>query len=283
MRKQLAIAALAAAIAIWGSTFVFGVIAMRELSVLQTVTARFVIATLLLLPMTLWRREWPRHKDWPLFLVTGAIGFPVGMLLLFSGLEHAGVVVTSLLYGAYPIFIALAALLFDSEKPRIRDWIAASVSTLGVILITTGREDAKDWLGPALVLAALVSFAAWVVMSKRLMRDYSSFCVTSWTILLGTLILVPIALFQGALPVFGTLHAATWLSLLYLGLLSTAVAFQLWNWGLREVSATTTGVIGNLEPLIGAALGVAFLGEPVGVTLCIGGALIVGAAFSVSV
>ena len=62
-RKQLAVAALVAAIAIWGSTFVFGAIAMRELIVLQTGTLRFVIAALLLLPMALWQREYPRPRD----------------------------------------------------------------------------------------------------------------------------------------------------------------------------------------------------------------------------
>src|SRR5215469_246190 len=116
MRRRLAIAALVAAAAIWGSAFIFGAIAMRELTALQTVTARFIMASLLLLPMALWRREWPRPNDWLALLLTGALGFPVSMLLLFSGLEYAGAAITSLLYGAFPVLLALAALVFDGEK-----------------------------------------------------------------------------------------------------------------------------------------------------------------------
>jgi len=281
MRRRLAIAALVAAAAIWGSAFIFGAIAMRELTALQTVTARFIMASLLLLPMALWRREWPRPNDWLAFLLTGALGFPVSMLLLFSGLEYAGAAITSLLYGAFPVLLALAALVFDGEKIGRRGWIAALVSTLGAALITAGRWNARDWLGPSLVLAALACFAVWVIMSNRLMRRYSSLCVTSWTMLFGTLILIPIGFFYGG-PAPAALHAPTWLSLLSLGVMCTAVAFQLWNWGLQELGTYTSGVISNLEPLIGAILAVLVLGESVGPALCLGGALILGAALSVS-
>lgn len=282
MRKQLAVTAIVIAVAIWGSTFVFGAIAMRELTALQTVTARFVIASSILVPIVLLRHEWPRLVDWPSFLLTGIIGFPVAMLLLFSGLNQAGVIVSSLLYGAFPILVTVAAVFFEGERPGIRGWIAAVVSTLGAALITLGGSGYTGWLGPSLVLAALACFAAWVIMSNRLMRRYSSLCVTGWTMLFGTLVLMPIPFIYGKLPAPSQLHVATWFSLLFLGTMSTAVAYQLWNWGLREVGAHTSGVISNLEPLIGAALGIAVLGEPISLALCVGGALIVGAAFSVS-
>lgn len=281
-RRALAFAALAAAGVAWGAVFLFAALALRQLSPLAVVTARFVIASLALLPFLLWRREWPRRADWPALLAASFIGVPVAMLLLFNGIARAGATVAALLLGAFPVFLSLAAVWFERERLGWRGWGATFASTLGVALIVGRPEGAANWLGSLLVIASLLCFTAWVVLSQRLMERYSTFAVTGWVILLGTLMLLPLSLAGGLPPGAPDLNAATWASLLGLGVVCTAVTYQLWNWGLKEVGAHKSGVIGNLEPLTGALLGVLVLGEPTGLALWLGGALILGAAVSVS-
>jgi drug/metabolite transporter (DMT)-like permease len=150
-----------------------------------------------------------------------------------------------------------------------------------VAFIVGGPGQDPGWRGPLLVLASLVCFSAWVVISKRLMRRYSPFAVTSQVIFLGTLMLLPLSCTE-PWPDLGGLHAGTWWSLVMLGVVCTALTYQLWNWGLKEVGTHTSGVIGNLEPLTGALLGVTILGEPTGLGLWVGGGLILAAAVSVS-
>lgn len=277
--RRLALAALVAAGVAWGAVFLFAALALRTLTPLTVVTSRFVIASLALLPLMLWRRERPAWGDWPAFLAASLLGVPVAMLLLFTGIALAGATVSALLLGAFPVFLSLAALLFDRERLGLRGWAATFASTLGVALIV-GPGRASGWLGPLLVLASLVCFTLWVVLSQRLMRRYSTFAVTNWIILLGTLMLLPLAAWRG-LPDLRRLDATTLASLLALGLLCTAVTYQLWNWGLKHVGTHRSGIIGNLEPLTGALLGVWVLGEPTGLGLWAGGALILGAAVSV--
>ncbi len=280
-RKTLALLALVFASCAWGSVFVFGRIALMELSPLQVVTLRFVIASCVLLPVMLWQREWPRPRDLPAFLAASFIGVPLAMFLLFTGLKLAGAVTTALLLGAFPVLLSLSAVLFDQEKLGWRGWTATAVSTLGVGLIVGAPGQDAGWQGPLLVLASLVCFSAWVVMSRRLMQRYSPLAVTGNVILLGTLMLVPV-LFLRSMPPLGTLHADTWWCLAMLGVVCTALTYQLWNWGLKEVGTHTSGVIGNLEPLTGALLGVLVLGEATSLGLWLGGGLILAAAISVS-
>ncbi len=281
-RKALAFALLAMASIFWGVVFPLAALALRELTPMQVVSARFLIATLVLLPFMLWRHEWPQRGDLPLFLLASLFGVPVAMLFLFTGIKLAGAVIAALLLGAFPVLLSLSAIVFEGERLGWRAWAATFTSVAGVALITGKPPQATGWLGPVLVLASLVCFSAWVVMSQRLMRRYSPFSVTSHIILFGTLMLLPLAALDGAPPELTRLHVTTWLSLLGLGVLCTALTYQLWNWGLREVGTHTSGVMGNLEPLTGAVLGVLMLGEPVNAALWVGGALILCAALSVS-
>jgi len=281
-RKRLALAALVAASIAWGAVFLFAALALRELTPLQVVTLRFVIGSLALLPFMLWTRERPSRADLPAFLAASLLGVPVAMLLLFTGIALAGATVSALLLGAFPVMLSFAAVVFDKEHVGWRGWGATLASTMGVALIVCRPGQAANWIGALLVLASLLCFTLWVVLSQRLMRRYSAFCVTSWVILLGTLMLLPLMLLTGGTPKLSGLLPATWLSLLALGLACTALTYQLWNWGLKEVGTHTSGVMGNLEPLTGALLGVTVLGEPTGAALWAGGALILLAAVSVS-
>jgi drug/metabolite transporter (DMT)-like permease len=69
-----------------------------------------------------------------------------------------------------------------------------------------------------------------------------------------------------------------WVAVAEQGLLATASTTLLWNWGLKRVPASQAGIFVNLEPLVGAILGVSLLHEVLGITALAGGALIVGAA-----
>ena len=105
---------------------------------------------------------------------------------------------------------------------------------------------------------------------------------TAWVLAFGTLALAPAALLWEGVPRLGVLTAAGWASVLVLGLGCSAATYALWNWGAGRVPASRAGVFLNLEPLVGALLGVAVLGEGWGPGTVAGGALILGAAVVVS-
>jgi drug/metabolite transporter (DMT)-like permease len=93
--------------------------------------------------------------------------------------------------------------------------------------------------------------------------------------------LIPLALLEDGFPRLD-LPLDVWLSVGVLGVACTALAFVLWNWGLEHTPASRAGLFLNIEPVVGALLGITLWGDSVGAGLLLGGALILGAALWVS-
>jgi drug/metabolite transporter (DMT)-like permease len=99
---------------------------------------------------------------------------------------------------------------------------------------------------------------------------------------LGPWLLSPLTHQQVAPPPFAHVSVTAWVALACSGLLCTSAATLLWNWGLHHVPASRAGVFLNIEPALGAYLGVTLLGERLGPHALVGGALILGSAIFLS-
>jgi drug/metabolite transporter (DMT)-like permease len=109
------------------------------------------------------------------------------------------------------------------------------------------------------------------------MRQHSPVMVTGVVFWLGTILLLAFVLITSGPPSLNY-SAFAWLAVAEQGLLATASTTVLWNWGLKRVPASHAGIFVNLEPLVGAILGVAVLHERLGISALTGGALILIAA-----
>lgn len=280
--ERLAVTALVAAGVLWGASFLFGKWALEEMGPAHVTLVRFAIASAVLLPYALLRGVWPKRRDLPLFLLVGFLTVPATFLVQFWGLSLTSATVAALIVGCGPPMIALFGSLFLGERLGKAGWAALAASTLGVTLTVARPGVGNDWLGDALVLLSLLAVVGWVLLGKRLNEGYPAVPATAWTLAFGALALTPIALAWEGMPRLHLLTAAGWSSVLVLGLGCSAATYALWNWGVGRVAASRAGVFLNLEPLVGALLGVLVLGEAWGFGTVVGGALIVGAAGVVS-
>ncbi len=122
----------------------------------------------------------------------------------------------------------------------------------------------------------------WILINQRLIATHSPIVVTTYGMLAGFLMLAVIVPFAwGAPPVHGISWKA-WGALAGSGILCTASTTLLWNWGMTRVPASQAGVLLNMEPLMGSLLGITVLGEHLGGWAYAGGALIVGAAVTLT-
>ncbi len=276
-----AIVAIVLSIVFSGSAFLFAKWAFAELTVSQVIFFRFLSASLVMIPYVLFRRAWIRPADIPLFLMTGFLSVPVVFLLQFSGLALTSVTNASLIIGAFPPLLALGATWFYHEKLGWRGWGSLIVSMLGVVVVVGTPSPDHSWLGDSLVFLSLIAAVGWVLLTKRLMERYSALVTTAYIMAFGTAMLLPISLiWDGPIPF--TLSTEVWGSLLALGVLCTAFNHALWNWGLERVPAYLGGAYTNLEPLVGALLGVLVLGEPLTWGAVAGGLLILVSAVAIS-
>jgi drug/metabolite transporter (DMT)-like permease len=293
------------AASLWGTGFYFGRLALNEMSVEHMVLYRFLFACLGMLPVALLHRRRVRltGKEARLLLLCAAVGVPLQFLLQFHGLARTTVSHASLMVGSLPVLLAAAAALFSGERAKEErldrfSWLALCVSTVGAMLIALGGSQASatrgqpTLIGDLLIVASLFTSLAWILYSKKLMETHSPLVVTAYTIFSGTAMLAVWVLgpwllspFTGAHvapPPFAHISLTAWIALAISGVLCTATTSLLWNWGINHVPAARAGVFLNIEPALGAWLGVQLLGEHLGPYAWAGGALILIAAVALT-
>ncbi len=278
--------ALATAGSLWGTGFFFGKIALTEMSVPDMVLFRMGFACVGLVPVIFSGRSYFDlnfdTSEWGWVFAASVLGVPVSYLVSFKGLSLTTVSHASLMVGTLPMLLALAAVVLWRERLHRGGWLALTASTVGAALIAlsskTGSSVAQASLrGDLLVVLSMFAAIAWILISKRLMRRHSALAVTAFIFWIGTVLLALVVMTISGIP---PLHFSTraWIAVAEQGLFATASATVLWNWGLKRVPASQAGIFVNLEPLVGAILGVSLLHEVLGIMALAGGTLIIGGA-----
>jgi drug/metabolite transporter (DMT)-like permease len=296
--RFLGYGACALAGTLWGTGFYFGRLALDEMSVEHMVLYRFLFACVGMAPVLLRNRVRLTASEWLTVLLTAAFGIPIQFLLQFHGLALTTVSHAALMVGAMPVLLAAAATLFAGERLDWIGWLALFASTSGAAMVVlggdraaTGRET-PSLEGDLLVIASLFMALAWILLSKKLMQTHSPPVVTAYTIYSGTLMLVgwnlgawllkPLTHEKIEPMPFAHISLTAWIALAVSGVFCTATTTLLWNWGIHHVPASRAGVFLNIEPALGSVLGVELLGERLGPYAWLGGALILGAAITLT-
>lgn len=218
------------------------------------------------------------------WLAVGWLGIAdaLNVVLFFRAYQTTSVAVAVVTHYLAPLFVALAAPLFLSEKARLRTWATTFAGFVGlVVLLRPWAADrrAGDLLGAALGAGSAVFYASNVIVNKRLTAVFSG----SELMLFHGFVAVPLlALF---VPHEAWSHVdgrgLAWLCLGAVG--PGATAGLLFVWGLRRVPASHASTLTLLEPLVAVVIAAAVLHETVTVTSMLGGAIIlVSAALVVS-
>lgn len=302
--------ALATAGCLWGTGFFFAKIALREMPVSTMVLFNLLFACAGLLPFLFFERPRFARAEWVWVLAAAALEVPVVILLQVKGLSLTTVSHAALMVGTLPMLLSISAVLFAGEQlhskslgitSRMRSiaavlftreqlhlggWFAVLASTIGAGMIALSSWRDSGAAGSTLrgdLLVALSQFGSigGILISKRLMLRHSALTVTAFVYCIGTTMLAAVVTTASGLPsVHYSLRA--WVAVAELGLLATATTAVLWNWGLKRVPESQAGIFINLEPLVGAILGVSVLHEILGRMALAGGALILGGAVYLS-
>jgi drug/metabolite transporter (DMT)-like permease len=268
------------------------------MSVEHMVLYRFLFACVGMLPVALVNRVAFTGSEIRLILISSFFGIPVQFLMQFHGLARTTVSHASLMVGTMPVALAAAAVMFAGERLDAVGWMALVASTIGASLIVLGghrgpaAQGEPTLVGDLMVVASLCVALAWVLLNKKLMLTHSPPVVTAYTIMAGTVMLAfwilgpwvlkPWIPNHSAPPPFLHVSGIAWMALAISGLACTATTTLLWNWGIHHVPASRAGVFLNIEPALGSYLGVRLLGEHLGPHAWLGGALILGAAVTLT-
>ncbi|PXA89715.1 EamA/RhaT family transporter [Caulobacter sp. D5] len=274
--KRVAFLALILAGLLWGLGFPLGKLILRETDAAHMVLLRFAVAAVVAAPFALRTKEARALFRSPVMLLLGAL-YGVAFMVQFEGLAHVSVTLAALLVGAMPALIAICAKVMG-EKVSRASWMGVGAATLGAALIAGKPDGAGSPLGVALSLGSLFIFLAWLVVLKRAPKPASPMAVPAATVIIAAFTVLPIAFFMHGPPKLD-LSPTAWIGVLGLGVLSTLLATAAWQFGSARVGSASAGVFINIEPLMGASIGVLLFGDHLTLALGVGGLMIIAGSF----
>jgi len=273
---------LSLAAAIWGSMYVVSKYVLDFVPPVTLVWLRYIIAWAVL--YILLKLEQHQHKsfprlekrDWLLIVWIGFIGYFVSISFQFLGTKlsdaHTGALMTS----ATPAFMILFARFILKELFTLPKILSLILATAGVAAIVgLNPEMGNYFTGSIILVAAAMTWALLSVYVKIAAYKFSALFITTYAIFFALLFTTPFMLWEIHSSQIIINHHLIILGILYLGVVSTAGAFYLWNKGMGMMDAGIGSLFFFLQPLVGSFLGWLFLGEHLSINFFLGGAIII--------
>ncbi|WP_243015119.1 DMT family transporter [Brevibacillus borstelensis] len=265
---------LSLAASIWGGMYVVVKVVVDIIPPLELVWLRYVIALLALLIIgALTKQSWRVAKrDWPLIILIGFIGNTISIVTQEVGTMHSSAQMGAIITSTTPAFMVLFARMILKEKITAKKAISIVLATTGVcVIVGTAQIDTSNQLGGVSLIIAALTWSLMSVLVKRVPGQYSQIVVTSYSILVAIALLTPFTLGRlTKLDFQAIMQPSIWGGLLYLGVISTACGFLLWNRGLQKLNASSGGLFFFLQPIVGTFLGWVLLGEQIGLSFWMG-------------
>jgi len=252
--------------AIWSSSFMWIKIAIREVGPITLVAFRalfgllFCIVVILLqrvsLPSTL--------KEWLPLLVIGITNIAIPFFLISWGELHIDSAVASILDATVPLFtILIAHFLLQDDRITTPKLLGLVIGFVGIVILMSkdiGNSSSSSLLGQIAVIVASIFYAISAIYIRKATVDTPGILRSA-----GPLVSATAVMWLGTLvfesPVTLPQLGITWVSLLFMGVLGSGLAFVMAFYLIHEIGPTRTTMVTYLFPLGGVILGVAFLHE----------------------
>lgn len=278
--KTIALISILIVVLIWGSAFTVSKVGVNELPPLFLAFMRNAVASIVLLPFYLVvKRKGLAKNDpplpWSRLVLLSLMGVTFFYAFFNISLTYTGAAMGSLIQGIMPLLIIVPAAVFLKEKVTGRVLTGILISVAGVIMVGfIGQKDDKgSILGNILMMCSVCCWAVYTLISRS-MNHYHPVPVTFFITLTGTLLLIPGVLIEGWGESVPAISGNGWMAILYLGILSSAICYILYNQALKTLTAAQAGNFLNLDPVIGSVIALIFLKEHFSGLQYVGGALV---------
>lgn len=249
----------------WGSNFVFGAILVKQFSPMLLSAIRLSFTSLFLIGYVLLSRSSFRlHlSDWKLIIPLGLIGTLANQTAFFTGMKTVDGTTASLIMSLAPITTVILAWLFLKEPLTKRVAVGAVLAVLGVYCVVGVGKPFRITPGMWLIFIAMLTFAASIIMMRKLTERINPFSATMYSTVIGCAMQIIAATFVE--PVSAISHAPLWAWFLAIAtaLLMQGVCGLLWNREIKEIGASQAAIFLNLQPFVAMLVGFVLLGTPV--------------------
>lgn len=266
------------AASIWGGMYVVSKVVLEVIPPFGLLALRLILGALVLGAVVVYRRKsgFTRRQFIDSFLV-GILGYGISLGFQFVGTKLSTASNGALVTSATPAFVLIFAPYLLKERTSLRGITALIISSIGVLAVIDPRTadfSSSLFMGNLSLLGAALTWALYSVLVRKVTR--SADLLTSSAVMLagGIPSSVIIGVFEVNSQGIGGITTGILLGILYLGIVSTALAMFLWNYAFASLPASVASLTFFAQPVVGTLLGWFFLGEEITPLFLIGGVLI---------
>jgi len=247
---------------LWSTSYILTKIGLTEISPLVLVSLRYVVASLILVPVAVLQGE-HRALDGRAALklvFLGITGYSVAQGLQCVGLYHLPAVTVTFILKFTPVIVLTLGLVFLKTTPTPRQVAGIALVIAGAYIYFGGGVSASSLTGVIVTFVSGLGWAAYLVASRAFFKpgEIGPLGLSAFAMGVGTVFIAGSAwVYEG----FTALSLGGWGIVIWLGVVNTAAAFFLWNHALQRVEAFEISILQNTMLIQIAILSVIFLGE----------------------
>ncbi|HHY74271.1 MAG TPA: DMT family transporter [Bacillus bacterium] len=263
----LAYTKIALAMAIVGSSVVFGKLIISSFPIFLASELRFIVASIILVLFLVGKeRQFPsiKFKDLLVLFIQALTGVFLFNVFMLYGLKYTTAIEAGIIMSILPAVIALVSLLLLKERLTKRKGFGILFAVLGVLLINLlgGKiGDIHSLLGNLLIFGAVLGETLFITLGKLISNKLTPLTISTMMSIFGLIMFLPFSIKEAKSFDFSSVGLGDWLNILYFGIVVTVLAFLLMYQGLSIVSASSAGVFTSILPLSSVILSFLILKE----------------------
>ena len=275
------------AIIFWGTSFVATKTLLHEIKPVTIIILRLILASILLSIIALsTKRAFSinlKSHGWIFILALIAV---FHLWIQVTGLQYTTAANTGWIIGTAPIFMATLGFVFYKEKVTPFQFAGIVVAIAGLLLLIGKGDITKIGLienkGDLLVLGSAFTWGVYSMVNKKISLSYSPLMTILYLFLMMAALIVPFNLDSETITSVINLSSTGWISILFLGIFCSGVAYVIWAQALRDMESAKVGAFLYFEPLVTVFAAWFFLSEKITLLMIFSGLLITAGVFIVN-
>lgn len=268
------------AVVFWGFSFIATKYALAETRPLVIILLRQLLGIALLTSIALYQKKsfainFKDHK-W-IILLSGIAS--LHLFIQVTGLQYTSASNTGWIIGITPVFMVLLAYLFFKELITTTQITGITIAFLGLLLLVSkGDLSSIDLIsnkGDFLVLLSSFTWAVYSLVGKKITINYPPIMTILYLFIMMSLYLIPFTINRSNINSMLSLSTTAWISILFLGLFCSGIAYVLWAQSLSEMPATKVGAFLYIEPFVTVFAAWILLNEEISLLTFVSGLIII--------
>lgn len=275
------------AIIFWGTSFVATKTLLDEIKPVTIIVLRLILASILLTSIAVYTRKKfninLKSHGWIFILALVAV---FHLWIQVTGLQFTTASNTGWIIGASPVFMAILGFIFYKEKISILQIAGIIIALAGLLLLIGKGEITKmsfiQSKGDLLVLGSAFTWGVYSMVNKKISLTYSPLLTILYLFLMMAIMIIPFNLNSEVINSIINLSSTGWISVLFLGIFCSGVAYVIWAQALRDMESAKVGAFLYFEPLFTVIAAWFFLQEEITFLMIFSGLLITAGVFIVN-